>query len=91
MDKCKIGLWYNVVLPPYTGNFMPPTPDLVYPSLGNFVEVNESISESIIEKPTVETNEPKTARKENGTPIIKDWGNPQQDLKDKGVIDSGCS
>ncbi|GJZ05136.1 hypothetical protein Tco_0538411, partial [Tanacetum coccineum] len=19
------------------------------------------------------------------------WGNPQQDLKDKGVIDSGCS
>ncbi|GJT70857.1 putative ribonuclease H-like domain-containing protein [Tanacetum coccineum] len=80
-------------------------------------------------KPTVETNEPKTARKENGAPIIEEWvfdsdeenvpkvnivkgtrvntakpkavlsavkgnkgnGNPQQDLKDKGVIDSGCS
>ncbi|GJS64574.1 ribonuclease H-like domain-containing protein [Tanacetum coccineum] len=30
-------------------------------------------SESIVEKPTVETNEPETARKENGAPIIKDW------------------
>ncbi|GJR11441.1 putative ribonuclease H-like domain-containing protein [Tanacetum coccineum] len=26
-----------------------------------------------IEKPTIETNEPKTARKENGAPIIEDW------------------
>ncbi|GJX76796.1 putative ribonuclease H-like domain-containing protein [Tanacetum coccineum] len=73
MDKCKTGLGYNDVPPPYTGNFMPPKPDLVYPSLDDFVEVNESVSESIVEKPTVETNEPKTARKENGAPIIEDW------------------
>ncbi|GKA23458.1 putative ribonuclease H-like domain-containing protein [Tanacetum coccineum] len=156
MDKCKTGLGYNAVPPPYTGNFMPPKHDLVYPSLDDFVEVNESASESVVEKPTVETNEPKTARKEDGAPIIEDWvseseeedmpkiktiemynkpsfakinfvkstkqvkspkntsvdknrqntpsprgetrsnwkpsdGNPQQDLKDKGVIDSGCS
>ncbi|GKB97786.1 hypothetical protein Tco_0983923, partial [Tanacetum coccineum] len=86
---------------------------------------SESVSESIVEKHTVETNEPKNARKENGAPNIKDWvskseeedesksktvemfykpsfskinfvksteqGNPQQDLKNKGVIDSGCS
>ncbi|GJX24272.1 putative ribonuclease H-like domain-containing protein [Tanacetum coccineum] len=52
---------------------MPPKPDLVYPSLDDFVEVNESVSESIVEKPTVETNEPKNAKKENGAPIIKDW------------------
>ncbi|GJT30125.1 putative ribonuclease H-like domain-containing protein [Tanacetum coccineum] len=137
MDKCKIGLGYNVVPPPYTRNFMPPKSDLVYPSLDDFVDVNESVSEPIVEKPTVETNEPKTARKENRAPIIKEWvsdsdeenvpkvntvkgtkvntarpkvvlsavngnkgnavkasacwGNPQQDLKDKGVIDSGCS
>ncbi|GJW79100.1 hypothetical protein Tco_0140782 [Tanacetum coccineum] len=90
MDKCKIGLGFNVP-PPYTGNFMPPKSDLVYPSLVDFVEVNESISESIVEKPTVETNEPKNARKENGAPIIKDWGYPQKDLRDKGVIDIGCS
>ncbi|GJU04982.1 retrovirus-related pol polyprotein from transposon TNT 1-94 [Tanacetum coccineum] len=29
--------------------------------------------EPIVEKPTVETNEPKTARKENGAPIIEEW------------------
>ncbi|GKA42880.1 hypothetical protein Tco_0735540, partial [Tanacetum coccineum] len=73
MDKCITGLGYNVVPPPYTRNFMPPKPDLVYPSLDDFVEVNESISESIVEKPTAKTNEPKTARKENGAPIIEDW------------------
>ncbi|GKB70976.1 hypothetical protein Tco_0932388 [Tanacetum coccineum] len=73
MDKCKIGLGYNVVPPPYTGNFMPPKSDLVYPSLDDFVDVNESISESIVENATVETNEPKSARKENGAPIIKEW------------------
>ncbi|GJU11354.1 ribonuclease H-like domain-containing protein [Tanacetum coccineum] len=72
MDKCKTGLGYNIVLPPYTGNFMPPKFDLVYPNLDDFVDVNESISESEIEKPTFETNEPKTARKENGAPIIED-------------------
>ncbi|GJS55411.1 putative ribonuclease H-like domain-containing protein [Tanacetum coccineum] len=30
-------------------------------------------SESVVEKPTVETNEPKTSKKENGAPIIEDW------------------
>ncbi|GJR38189.1 ribonuclease H-like domain-containing protein [Tanacetum coccineum] len=30
-------------------------------------------SESVVEKPTVETNEPKNARKENGALIIEDW------------------
>ncbi|GJZ35494.1 hypothetical protein Tco_0581311 [Tanacetum coccineum] len=73
MDKCKTGLGYNAVPPPYTGNFMPPKSDLVYPSLDDFVEVNESVSESVVEKPTVETNEPKNDRKEDGAPIIKDW------------------
>ncbi|GKC99300.1 ribonuclease H-like domain-containing protein [Tanacetum coccineum] len=57
MDKCKIGLGYNAVPPPYTGNFMPPKYDLVYHSLDDFVDVNESVSESVVEKPTVETND----------------------------------
>ncbi|GKD07884.1 hypothetical protein Tco_1187569 [Tanacetum coccineum] len=42
-------------------------------NLDDFLDVNESVSESIVEKPTVETNEPKTARKENRALIIKDW------------------
>ncbi|GJU56365.1 hypothetical protein Tco_1230079 [Tanacetum coccineum] len=67
-------LGYNVVPPPYTGNFMPPKHDLVYPSL-DFVEVNESASESVVEKPTVETNEAEdpSCRKEDGPPIIEEW------------------
>ncbi|GJY42963.1 hypothetical protein Tco_0431176, partial [Tanacetum coccineum] len=36
-------------------------------------KLNESVSESIVEKPAVDTNEPETARKENGAPIIKNW------------------
>ncbi|GJU13670.1 ribonuclease H-like domain-containing protein [Tanacetum coccineum] len=73
MDKCKTRLGYNAVPPPYDGNFMPPKPDLVYPSLDDFVDVNESVSESVVEKPIVKTNEPKTDRKENGTLIIENW------------------
>nr|GEZ35554.1 hypothetical protein [Tanacetum cinerariifolium] len=52
-------------------NFMPPKPDLVYPSLDDFVD--KSVSEFKVEKPIVESNEPKTVRKENRAPIIKDW------------------
>ncbi|GJX35803.1 hypothetical protein Tco_0247360 [Tanacetum coccineum] len=73
MDKCKTGLGYNAVPPPYTGNFMPPKSNLVYPSLDDFVKVNEFVSESVVEKPTVKTNKPETVRKENGAPIIEDW------------------
>ncbi|GJS07849.1 putative ribonuclease H-like domain-containing protein [Tanacetum coccineum] len=131
VDKCKIGLGYNVVPPPYTGNFMPPKPDLSFSGLEEFV--NEPIvSEPTVKKPVVETSEakasadkPKAVKKNNGAPIIKDWvsdseeedmpqakiqkkivkpsfakiefvkskeqGNPQMDLQDQGVIDSGCS
>nr|GEW89338.1 copia protein [Tanacetum cinerariifolium] len=53
-------------------NFMPPRPDLTLPSLDEFTKVNEPVSKSIVKKPTFEANEPKTARKENQAPIIKD-------------------
>ncbi|GJV55030.1 hypothetical protein Tco_1456035 [Tanacetum coccineum] len=36
-------------------------------------EKDESVSEPIVEKPTIETNVPKNSRKENGAPIIKEW------------------
>ncbi|GKD58455.1 hypothetical protein Tco_1295964, partial [Tanacetum coccineum] len=65
------------VPPPYTRNFMPPKHDLVYPSLDDFVEVNESASDFVVEKPTVDTNEPKNARKENGAPIIEEEDVPK--------------
>ncbi|GKE21314.1 retrovirus-related pol polyprotein from transposon TNT 1-94 [Tanacetum coccineum] len=49
VDKCKTGLGYNAVPPPYTGNFMPPKPDLSFFGLEEFV--NEPIvSEPIVSK-----------------------------------------
>ncbi|GJR80228.1 ribonuclease H-like domain-containing protein [Tanacetum coccineum] len=79
VDKCKIGLGYNAVPPPYIGNFMPLKPDLSFSGLKEFV--NEPIvSEPTVKKPVVETNvakaseaKPKAVRKNNGALIIKDW------------------
>nr|GEV76383.1 hypothetical protein [Tanacetum cinerariifolium] len=76
-DKCKSGLGYNVVPPPYTGNFFPLKPNLS--SLEEFE--NEPItSEPTVKKPAAETSEakasaekPKHVRKNSGPPIIKDW------------------
>ncbi|GKD75689.1 hypothetical protein Tco_1333971, partial [Tanacetum coccineum] len=44
VDNCKKGLGYNVVPPPYTGNFMPPTPDLYFTGLDEFL--NEPVVEN---------------------------------------------
>ncbi|GJY12592.1 ribonuclease H-like domain-containing protein [Tanacetum coccineum] len=79
VDKCKTGLGYNVVPPPYTGNFMPPKPDLSFSSLEEFV--NEPIvSEPKVKMPVVETSEakasvdkPKVVRKNFGPPLTEDW------------------
>ncbi|GJR04715.1 putative ribonuclease H-like domain-containing protein [Tanacetum coccineum] len=74
VDKCKTGLGYNAIPPPYTGNFMPPKPDLSFSGLEEFT------SEPIVIKPVVENSEakaseakPKAVRKNNGAPIIEDW------------------
>ncbi|GJS90721.1 uncharacterized mitochondrial protein-like protein [Tanacetum coccineum] len=79
IDRCKTGLGYNVVPPPYTGNFMPPKLDLSFFGLEEFM--NEPIvSEPTVKKSVVETSEakdstdkPKEVRKNNGAPIIEDW------------------
>ncbi|GJT53391.1 putative ribonuclease H-like domain-containing protein [Tanacetum coccineum] len=85
VDKCKTGLGYNVVPPPYTGNFMTPKLDLSFSGLEEVV--NEPIvSEPTVKKPVVETYEakaktdkPKVARKNFGPPLIKDWISDSED------------
>ncbi|GJW40393.1 hypothetical protein Tco_0066238 [Tanacetum coccineum] len=74
VDKCKTGLGYNVVPPPYRGNFMPPKPDMSFSGLEEFT------SEPIVIKPIVENSEAKASeaktkvvRKNNVAPIIEDW------------------
>ncbi|GKE92353.1 hypothetical protein Tco_1573448, partial [Tanacetum coccineum] len=144
VDNCKKGLGYknyNAVPPPYTGNFMPPTPDLSFTGLDEFV--NEPVIENC--KAISSEEEPKVVRKYDDALSIEEWvsddeeedvtqpktekktvrpsivkkeffkskqqektarktvkqveqhsfdhlqGNPQMDLQDQGVIDSGCS
>ncbi|GJR34197.1 ribonuclease H-like domain-containing protein [Tanacetum coccineum] len=62
VDKCKTGLRYNVVPPPYTGNFMPPKPDLSFSSLEEFTSEHvdwvsdseeEDVPQAKVEKKTV--------------------------------------
>ncbi|GJS16652.1 hypothetical protein Tco_0411124 [Tanacetum coccineum] len=79
VDKCKTGLGYNVVPPPYTRNFLPLKHDLSFSGIEEFV--NESIvSEPTVKKPVIETSEaknsvdkPKVVKKNNGAPIIEYW------------------
>nr|GEW40786.1 ribonuclease H-like domain-containing protein [Tanacetum cinerariifolium] len=60
-DKYKTGVGYHVVPPPYIGNFMPPTPDLILADVDKYV-----ISESVTSVPAVATNEAKTNLQEKG-------------------------
>nr|GEV13726.1 hypothetical protein [Tanacetum cinerariifolium] len=76
VDKCKTGLGYNVVPPPYTGNFLPPKPD--FSGLEEFVN-KPIVTEPTVKKPAVETSEakasadkPKVVRKNFGLPLIED-------------------
>nr|GFA67433.1 hypothetical protein [Tanacetum cinerariifolium] len=83
VDKCKTGLGYNVVSPPYTRNFMPLKPN--FSGLEEFV--NEPIvSEPTVKKPVVETSEAnanadktKDVRKYFGSPLIEDWISDSED------------
>ncbi|GJQ91142.1 hypothetical protein Tco_0002281 [Tanacetum coccineum] len=70
-DNCKKGLSYenyNAVPPPYIGNFMPPTPDLSFTGLDEFV--NEPVVEN--SKAMSSKEEPKVVRKNDDAPIIEE-------------------
>ncbi|GJY90707.1 putative ribonuclease H-like domain-containing protein [Tanacetum coccineum] len=72
VENCKKGLGYekyNVVPPPYTGNFMPPTPDLSFTCLDEFV--NKHVDKNC--KAMSSEEEPKVVRKYHDAPIIGVW------------------
>nr|GEX58259.1 putative ribonuclease H-like domain-containing protein [Tanacetum cinerariifolium] len=88
-DRYKSGEGYHVVPPPYTGTFMPSEHDLVFydaPTASKTVPNVFNVEPSTT-KPTKEISQ----LNRPSAPIIKDWGNPHQALKDKCVIDSGYS
>nr|GEW99388.1 hypothetical protein [Tanacetum cinerariifolium] len=69
-DKYNSGEGYHAVSPPYTGNYMPPKPDLVF--------VSESVTNlPDIAKSVVKTSE--TKLKNVSAPIIEDWVSDSED------------
>nr|GEU75344.1 ribonuclease H-like domain-containing protein [Tanacetum cinerariifolium] len=92
VDKCKTGLGYNAVPPPYTCNFLPLKPDLS--GLEEFVNKSK-VSEPTVKKPTVETseakasaNKPKVERKNFGPLLIEDWiSNSKDEAESKSKIE----
>ncbi|GJS09916.1 ribonuclease H-like domain-containing protein [Tanacetum coccineum] len=71
VDNCKKGLGYekyNAVPPPYTRNFMPPTPGLSFTGLDEFV--NEPVVEN--SKAMSSEEEPKVVRKNDDAPITEE-------------------
>ncbi|GJQ93013.1 uncharacterized mitochondrial protein-like protein [Tanacetum coccineum] len=76
-DKYKTGEGYHAVPPPYTGNFMPPKPDLVLADKDEYV-----FSESVTSVPAVATSEVKTSEskpKSVSEPLIEDWISDSED------------
>nr|GEX32184.1 putative reverse transcriptase domain-containing protein [Tanacetum cinerariifolium] len=70
VDNYKKGLGYksyNAVLPPYTGNFMPPEPDL------SFTGLDEFANKPVAENTKSNEEETTTVRKNDDAPIIEEW------------------
>nr|GEV17457.1 ribonuclease H-like domain-containing protein [Tanacetum cinerariifolium] len=73
VDNCKKGLRYenyNAVLPPYSGNFMPPAPDLYYTSLDEFANmtVAENTKSKVINNACYVQNRVLVLKSHNKTP-----------------------
>ncbi|GKF34752.1 hypothetical protein Tco_0107952, partial [Tanacetum coccineum] len=53
--------------PLYTGNFMPPTPDL------SFIGLDEFVNKTVVENRKSDEEAPKVVRKNDNAPIIEEW------------------
>ncbi|GKB37326.1 hypothetical protein Tco_0882268 [Tanacetum coccineum] len=70
VDNCKKGLGYekyNAVPPPYIGNFMPPTLDL------SFTGLDEFVNKPVVKNRKSDEEVSKVVRKSDDSLIIKDW------------------
>ncbi|GKE02787.1 putative ribonuclease H-like domain-containing protein [Tanacetum coccineum] len=94
VDNCKKGLGYekyNGVPPPYTGNFMPLTPDL------SFTGLDEFVNKPVVENKNSDEEVSKVVRKSDDSLIIKDWvldsdeENMSQTKTDKKIVKPGIA
>ncbi|GJY31963.1 hypothetical protein Tco_0415458 [Tanacetum coccineum] len=70
VDNCKKGLGYkkyNAVPPPYTGNFMPPIPDL------SFTGLDEFVNKPVVENKKSDEEVFEIVKKNDDAPIIEEW------------------
>nr|GEU46148.1 zinc finger, CCHC-type [Tanacetum cinerariifolium] len=85
-DRYKACGGYHAIPPFYTGNFMPPRPDLSFAGLDDFV-FKSAISETITSVHETETSASKTSKKcmekpksvRPSAPIIEDWESDSDD------------
>nr|GEX53576.1 hypothetical protein [Tanacetum cinerariifolium] len=104
-DKYMSGEGYHAVHLPYTKTFMPPKPDLVFndaptasESIAHMVNIESSLNKPSKDMsktlrnvvPTAGLSRSRLVSLNTAIPVPT-AGNPQQALKDKGVIDHGCS
>ncbi|GJU08578.1 ribonuclease H-like domain-containing protein [Tanacetum coccineum] len=71
VDNCKKGLGYekyNAVLPPYTGNFMPPSKHLIC----HFYRFKKFVNKPVVENRKSDEEVSKVVRKSDDSPIIED-------------------
>ncbi|GJS85718.1 hypothetical protein Tco_0752259, partial [Tanacetum coccineum] len=93
-DRFKICEGFHAVPPPYTGNYMPPRPDLSFAR--NFVPTAVATKSGQVQVNAAKQSSSRaatsisTARPVN-TDAPKPKGNPQYTLQDQGIFDSGCS
>nr|GFD09214.1 hypothetical protein [Tanacetum cinerariifolium] len=85
-DRYKAGKGYHAVLPPYTGNFMPPRPVLYFVRLDDSI-FKSTMSESITSVHETETSASKTSKESmekpktvrSSAPLIEDWESDSDD------------
>nr|GEU83789.1 RNA-directed DNA polymerase, eukaryota [Tanacetum cinerariifolium] len=76
-DRYQSGEGYHVVLPPYTGTFMPPRPELVFHNAPN---VNETIHSAFnIELSPTKPDKDLSHTYMPSAPIIEDWVSDSED------------
>nr|GEW51147.1 ribonuclease H-like domain-containing protein [Tanacetum cinerariifolium] len=76
-DRYQSGDGYHVVLPPYTGTFMPPKPDLVFHNTPNVNETFHTAFNVELSPTKPDTNLSHTHRP--SAPIIEDWVSDSED------------
>ncbi|GJU32485.1 ribonuclease H-like domain-containing protein [Tanacetum coccineum] len=87
-DRYKAGEGYHAVTPPYTGNFMPPRPDLSFTGLDDFVFkpiVSETINVTSVPETKINASKtskdslkkPKSVR--TSAPLIEEWESNSDD------------